>query len=288
MPIIVNGATIPEELIRQESERLGQDPRWNQVGDPTEREWRIKQAGEHSAINRMLLEHAAATDTRPIDPALIEAEVQRQKTAGGCRNAFDDTLLRQHTERQLRIGRIVQELTTNAAKPTADEIEGFYNANRENFRKLDSFEAGHIVAHVNETRSEESAEAGIHVALAELEAGEDFAAVAERHSDCKGNGGDLGKFEAGFMVAEFEEALRGIEPGQRTGIFTTPFGFHIATLHSFTPGGASPFEDVREDIERVLMAMAEHREYLKGIEQLRQRATITRSPDEQLDAQKVA
>jgi peptidyl-prolyl cis-trans isomerase C len=288
MPIIVNGAEIPEELIRQETERLNRDPRWNQVADPAERAWRVRQAGEHSAINRMLLEHAAATDKRPIDPALMETEVQRQKTAGGCRNAFDDTLLRQHTERQLRIGRIVQELTANAAKSAADEIEGFYESNRDNFRRRDSFHAAHIVLHVNETRNEENAEAGIHIALAELEAGEDFGAVAERHSDCKGNGGDLGNFEGGVMVAEFEDALRSIEPGRRTGVFTTPFGFHIAKLHSLTPGGPSPFEDVREDVERVLTAMAEHREYLNGVEELRQRATITRTPDVQPGAQKVA
>lgn len=54
--------------------------------------------------------------------------------------------------------------------------------------------------HVTEDQSAEQARAGIQAALAELERGDPFAEVAERHSDCKGNGGDLGQFPVGHMV----------------------------------------------------------------------------------------
>ena len=279
MPIIVNGQAIPEALIREESERVSRDLRWASIADPQERGQRIREAAEESAINRMLLEYAAATDPRPIDNTLLEREVERQKSAGGCRQAFDDTLLRRHAERYLRVGRITSELIANAAKPSAEEVEAFYQANRENFRNPDLFHAAHIVLHVNEIRTEEQARAAIEAALTELEAGRDFGEVADRYSDCKGNGGDLGTFAAGVMVQEFEDAIRALEPGQRTAIFTTPFGFHIAELRAKTPGGPADFDDVRQDIEKVMTAMHQHQELLRGMGVLRSRADIRRVPD---------
>ncbi len=81
-----------------------------------------------------------------------------------------------------------------------------------------TFRAAHIVKHVNEHQSEQQAEAGIRIARAELERGEPFADFADRHSDCKGNGGDLGEFPAGKMVDEFDRAIAALDPGQRTGI----------------------------------------------------------------------
>jgi hypothetical protein len=118
----------------------------------------------------------------------------------------------------------MREMAEGAPKPTAEEIEAFYRANRENFRLPEMFHAAHIVKHVNEEQTEEQAEAGIQAALADLERGVPFAEAADRHSDCKGNGGDLGQFPPGHMVEEFEAAISALQPGERTGIFTTPFG----------------------------------------------------------------
>jgi peptidyl-prolyl cis-trans isomerase C len=156
--------------------------------------------------------------------------------------------------------------------------------NSQNFQSREFFHAAHIVRHVNGDQSEEQARAVIEAALAELEAGEPFAAVAERHSDCKGNGGDLGKFPAGEMVPEFEEAIRALEPGQRTGIFTTPFGLHIAELRAKTGVGPASFEDVHEDIERAFLTRNQHQLYMRGVESLRSRAEIRYVPSAQAAA----
>lgn len=95
-----------------------------------------------------------------------------------------------------------------AAKPTGEEVELFYRSNREKFRRPEMFHAAHIVKHVNENQSEEQAEAAIQAAQADLENGMPFGEAAARHSDCKGNGGDLGTFPAGHMVDEFESVIR--------------------------------------------------------------------------------
>jgi hypothetical protein len=284
MPYLVNGQTVPEELVRQEFERLSHDLRFQAIPDEAARAQQLRAAAEQTAVERLLVEQTAASDPRPIDPNIVDREVQRLKGAGNCRSAFDDGLARQWVERQLRVQRTMQEMVCGAAKPTDEEIETFYNANRDNFRKPDMFHAAHIVKHVNHEQSEEQAEAAIQVALAELERGDAFAEVAGRHSDCKDKGGDLGQFPAGYMVQEFEDAIRALEPGQRTGIFTTPFGFHIAELRAKIPVVPAGFEEVRADIERVMTMMNEHEVYMRAVAELRSRADIRWAPDAQAAA----
>ena len=134
--------------------------------------------------------------------------------------------------------------------------------------------ASHIVKYVNHEQSEEQAEERIELAPAELERGEPFAEVANRHSDCKDKGGDLGQFSAGHMVEDFEEAIRELEPGERSDIFTTPFGFHIALLHEKIPAGQASLEEVHDAIERVMTFARQHEAYLRAIAEMRSRADI--------------
>jgi peptidyl-prolyl cis-trans isomerase C len=284
MPYVVNGDIVPEELIHQELGRLRGDPQWQRIRDEADRARRLRAASEYSAIDRTLVAQAAARDARPIDPALIEQEVLRHKAAGNRGGARDDSMVRRWIEGSLRLQRTTREMTEGAPRATADEVRSFYDSHRENFRNPELFQAAHIVKHVNEQQSEEQARAGIAAALAELDRGNPFAEVAERHSDCKGSGGDLGQFPAGTMVDDFENALRALEPGQRTGIFRTPFGFHIAELRAKTAAGPASFEEVRQDIERVLTIQHEHQTYLSAVGQLRSRAEIRFIPATQASA----
>lgn len=65
------------------------------------------------------------------------------------------------------------------------------------------------------------------------------------NSGCKGDG-DLGQFPEGRMAGQFDDTIRSLEPGQRSGILTTP-----------RPATAL-FEDVRADIERVMTMVSQH------------------------------
>ena len=274
MPFSVNGQLVPEELIRQESERIGRDRQWLAIADEAERARRLRAAAECSAADQILLAQIASADPRPIDSGTPEAEVKRQKTQWACRSGFDDTTLCRFIEHQLRLQRTNREIVAGSPQPTPEQIEAFYNAHRDHFQKPEMFHAAHIVKHVTHEQSEEQAEAGILAALADLERGEPFAKVAARHSDCSDKGGDLGQFPAGHMVQEFEDAIRALEPGHRTGVFTTPFGFHIAELKAKTPAGPAGLEEVRAEIARVLTFAGERETFVRAMGQLRSRAEI--------------
>jgi len=200
------------------------------------------------------------------------------KSNGNCRSASDDTDLRAWTEKHLRIQRTLDEIMATAAQPTPVQVRAWYDSFREHFSLPELFQAAHIMAHVNGDHSEEQARAIVDAALADLERGDAFAEVAERYSDCKGNGGDLGQFPAGHMVPEFEEALNALQPGQRSGVFRTPFGFHIAELRGRMAAGPAPFEQVRETIERTLTIMNRHDVFVRAAAELRARADIRHVP----------
>ena len=73
-------------------------------------------------------------------------------------------------------------------------------------------------------------EKGFSLALkAEIEGGKDFAEVAQEHSNCpsKAQGGDLGSFGPGQMVAEFDKVVFSAPLNEVQGPVQTQFGYHL-------------------------------------------------------------
>lgn len=62
-----------------------------------------------------------------------------------------------------------------------------------------------------------------------IEGGENFSEVAAEHSSCPSgkNGGDLGSFGKGAMVAEFDEVVFSAPIGEVMGPVQTQFGYHL-------------------------------------------------------------
>ena len=85
---------------------------------------------------------------------------------------------------------------------------------------------------------------------AELDGGADFAKLAKENSTdtvSAENGGDLGFFGPGEMVAEFEEAAYALDVNQISDPVQTTNGWHIIKVTEKKE--KEPFEDIKDDLK---------------------------------------
>lgn len=127
-------------------------------------------------------------------------------------------------------------------------VEAWYANNSNRFVTASQYRFSHILIEGDDSAARARAEE----ALAALQQGADFAALAEQYSDdlfSAEQGGDLEFIEPGTMDAEFEQAAFALtDIGDTTGIVQTSFGFHIIKLTDRIEGANTPLEEVREDI----------------------------------------
>jgi peptidyl-prolyl cis-trans isomerase SurA len=94
---------------------------------------------------------------------------------------------------------------------------------------VDQTHARHILVRVNELTSEAEAKSKIERLKDRLDSGANFADLAKLNSEdaSAAKGGDLGWLSAGDTVAEFDEAMKKLQPNQVSPPVRTSFGWHL-------------------------------------------------------------
>ncbi len=252
MPLVINGETIDDAVIRAESSALR--PRYEEMvqgQDPVEMEMQLRDWSRENVIERVLLRQEAFKDPAPVPPGMEpEAEAQYRL--------------------QLLIGRV----TAKVPRPKNKEIADYHRKNKEQFWTPEMVRASHIVKNVDESTPEDVAREAIGKVREKLNNGADFAELADRYSDCPGSGGDLGYFAPGQMVDEFDKVVFALKPGETSGIFRTMFGFHIARVHERKPAAARTLAEVREEIEQALHRDRQERAMEEFVDGLKAKAVI--------------
>lgn len=135
---------------------------------------------------------------------------------------------------------LVEEVAS--APVTDEELQAAYDEIFASVEPATEYNASHILV-----ESEEEA-AELVTLLAD---GADFAELAaERSTGPSGpNGGQLGWFSEGMMVAPFEEAVMALEAGEVSGPVETQFGWHVIILNDSRTEALPTVEDIRPDLE---------------------------------------
>lgn len=155
------------------------------------------------------------------------------------------------------------------------QLRAEYEKNKESYKSGEAVRAQHILIKVDEAAGPEAdtaAKARAESLYQQIRGGADFAALAREHSGDPGSavrGGDLGFFEKGQMVAEFENAAFSLPAGQVSQPVRTSFGYHLIRVAEKRPAGYRPFEEVRPVLERQLTET-------RGREQARERIAQAR------------
>ncbi len=129
---------------------------------------------------------------------------------------------------------------------TDSELRAEYDKQAANVN-ADEYNASHILL---DTESEAK---DVIDALAK---GGDFATLAkERSTGPTGeNGGNLGWFQAGSMVAEFSNALATMKPGDTSSEpVQTQFGWHVIKLNDSRTAAAPDFASVKDGIKNIVV-----------------------------------
>jgi peptidyl-prolyl cis-trans isomerase D len=136
-----------------------------------------------------------------------------------------------------------------------EEVEQFYRLNIDRFAQDKKVKARHILIEVDASggpEAEASARARAEGIKKELDEGKDFAKLAAQHSRdplTASKGGDLGYFERGQMLPEFDEAAFSLKPGEVSAPVRTAKGFHIIKVEAVQEAMTQPLEAVRPVIE---------------------------------------
>jgi len=173
---------------------------------------------------------------------LLEQLIQQtalEKTMQGKLSKLD-VLSLENFSRSYVANSALQGVVANVATPQALQLT--YDTRVASMAKKTEYRAAHIlVASIDEAEA----------LKAELDAGADFAELASRSSIDTGSGtegGELGWFGIGTMVAPFEAAVISMNVGAVSGPVQTDFGWHLIKLQETRIQTAPSLEEMTPEL----------------------------------------
>ncbi len=147
----------------------------------------------------------------------------------------------------LKTETVLRKIVQEQINITDEDAREYFMTNQEYFNIPEQVEARHILVDTRE-------EAGEVIQL--LDNGKDFAELAREYSKdlvSADQGGNLGFFQRGEMVSEFEEVAFGLAINQRSDLVETIYGFHIIEVLDRRASQEVTFEEVKETVEEEMI-----------------------------------
>ena len=285
MTLYINGEKIDEKEIQEEFDKLR--PQYDQVVNSQTLEEHLGQLYEWSReniIERVLLRQAARNEPEEIPADGIEKVYQELiKQNEGKEKLFEqiegpednkEQLIRQNIEYDMRLERLLKKVTDRIPEPSEQDVREYYEQNSKRFTNPETIRVSHIVKRPTSEPEVIKTQEQMQQILAQLREKANFAELAQQHSDCPENGGDLGYFARGQMVQEFEDVVFNLQAGEISNIFQTDFGFHIAKLIDRRPPSPCTFAEVRESIVEELKQQQSQKSIEDFVDKEKAKATI--------------
>ena len=248
----------------------------------------------YTAVNRLVEQALILDEAKKLGIVVSDTEVtdnvQQLVTMAGGESKLDSLLKEQgasraDVEKDMRNNLVLKgylehvKKTMPAVSDTA--IQAFYNGHPEMFGPKAEVHARHILIRTDpQTPDMEKAGARqkAQEALERAQKGEPFDKIAQQMSQDEGsavNGGDLGWFGQGQMVAPFDSAAFALKPGQLSGVIQTQFGYHVIKVEGTRMGEGQPYNDQLKEQIRQYLAQQETQEYFrKELDSLKAKAKL--------------
>ena len=176
-------------------------------------------------------------------------------------------------KRQVKYFLITEQQAQSKVSVTPTELEKYYRDNIEQYRVPDRVRVRHILIKTPlpgpdgkvDSKAVDAARAKAEDVLKQVKAGGDFAELAKKYSEDKGDaqspgsaekGGDLGWIVKGQTEAPFENAAFSMSKGQTSDLIQTssPQGFSIVQVEDKESAHTKSLAEVKDSIEANLKA----------------------------------
>ncbi len=252
----VNGVEITESNLQEEIEKL---PAYYKTGAIDEKT--LRSAILEQLIARELLLGEAENKGITVSSAELEETIanitaEAQVTLEELEQKLGEQNItikefRETIEKQIIMNKLIEQQVLADVGVTEEELLSYYESQKETLTEV---RASHILIcytdalRCESTVTKEEALEQATALIARIKAGENFEALAKEYStdpSAEFNGGDLGWFTKGQMVAEFETAAFSLNAGEMSEEpVETAFGYHIIMVTD----KKETLEDVKEEI----------------------------------------
>jgi len=178
---------------------------------------------------------------------------------------------RKETEEEIVYNYMRQQKRRSATTVSPVKIESFYKENKERFYQEDSSHLRIIQISRESDDTDATLRAKTEDVLKQLKAGANFTDLARQHSKhpSRTKGGDLGWMRRSDLVKEFADACANLEKGQYSDAIIMPDGGFLLYVEERKHAGVLPLDEVRPQVERMLVQQASSEAEERWLEKLR-------------------
>jgi len=169
--------------------------------------------------------------------------------------------------KKILVAKLVQQDVDEQIRVDAQDVAKYYEFHKEEFMTPLLLRASHILV-----KTEEEANS----LRAQITAGGDFEELARQHSvdSTAVRGGDLGFFQKGQFVPEFETVVFSLKKGEVSAPVKTAFGFHIIRLNDSAEPRLRDLKSVKSMVEERLRNEKRSSKLRELIEKLKGNAKV--------------
>ncbi len=211
-----------------------------------------------------------------VEQILDEKFLAREAEKRGIAEQTEVKELIEQARKKIIIAKLVETEIDKKIDLSNDEAEKFYESHKEEFMTPMLLRASHILV---------NGEQEANAIKAQLNAGADFEELARTKSldSTAIRGGDLGFFQKGQLIPEFEEVAFGMKKGEISPVFKTQFGYHIIKLTDRAEPSQRDLRSVKGSLEKQIVNDKRSKAYREFVTKLKGNAKIEIN-DQAIDA----
>lgn len=181
----------------------------------------------------------------------------------------------QQEERTLVKAMLIKEASSKCSVSPM-EVREYYDSHNDEFTEGEKMHVSQIWIKEAPGKPEEAERTAKEV-LNRLNAGEPFAELAKKYSNCPyaSKGGDWGFIGHGHWNKELEDAACALKAGEHSGVVKSSLGYHIIMLHEKKPPAVKSLAQVYTAIESKLFNIKAGKKRDEWIAKLKSKAYIS-------------